>query len=61
MSLRIRKILIADDQEIQRKVLEDYFRLKKIETVSAASARQMVERARIHKPDVIIADLNMPV
>ncbi|MFC2061630.1 ATPase, T2SS/T4P/T4SS family [Elusimicrobiota bacterium] len=57
---RKRKILIADDEENIRDVLESRFENMGYEVVSSKNGREAVESAFKEKPDLIIMDVMMP-
>lgn len=54
-----KKILIADDIELFRE-LEAVFLARMGDIITAASGRQALELARRERPDVVVADIDMP-
>lgn len=56
----IKKILIADDQSLDRLLLEDMCKGMGHETVTARTGREAVEVARSERPDCILMDVIMP-
>ena len=54
------KILIADDEAEIVESCDLLLREKGYEVISALDGIQTVEVARVHNPDVIILDINMP-
>ncbi|MBF0571435.1 MAG: response regulator [Candidatus Omnitrophica bacterium] len=54
------KILIVDDEEIQRKMLKSSLELKNYEVFVASSGEQGLEAFVKEKPEVIICDISMP-
>ncbi|MFS8501629.1 MAG: response regulator transcription factor, partial [Caldicoprobacter sp.] len=63
MEQRKIKVLIADDHSLFRKGLEQLLELEDdIEVVGEASnGKEVVEKALLLNPDVILMDINMPV
>jgi CheY-like chemotaxis protein len=51
-----RQVLIVDGSEDTREVLSTALRLRGVETLEASGARQGVELARQHHPQVIVLD-----
>ena len=56
-----RKILVVDDRVANRAVLVDFLEPLGFEVEQATNGREGVDKARAWKPDLIIADLVMPV
>jgi len=54
------KILIVEDVKIQRKALESVLRTAGYETVSAGSVTAGLKACAQHRPDMILADVNLP-
>ena len=54
-------ILIADDNEENRKLLIDLFEKTEITTIEAENGKVALEKAIEHKPNVILMDLRMPI
>ena len=54
------KILVIDDEEGIRNLLDTLLRLKGYDVVLAASGRKGLELFRRERPDVVVLDLNMP-
>ena len=54
-------ILIADDNEENRKLLIDLFEKTEITTIEAENGKVALEKALEHKPNVILMDLRMPI
>jgi len=55
------KILIVDDKETNRGVLKDMFEPLGFDIVEAVDGRDMLDKATTYHPDLILADLVMPV
>ncbi len=55
-----RKVLVVDDDETIRTVLEDYLKALDFEIVHAVDGRQGWEVFQSEKPDLVIADIFMP-
>jgi DNA-binding response OmpR family regulator len=56
-----KKILVVDDEERLRVLLESYLAQEGYEVVTAADGQEAIYAARHHKPDLILLDLMMPV
>ena len=55
-----RRILIADDEENQRRLYAQEFHDEGYEVIEAADGRSAVEAARRENPDLIVLDICMP-
>jgi DNA-binding NarL/FixJ family response regulator len=59
------RILIADDHEAVRKgistILTANFDLRPEDCVEATNGQDAIEKAVLHKPDVVVLDINMPM
>ena len=55
------KLLIVEDNEVERELLSRRFRKKGYEVVLAADGRVGVEMASTEEPNLILMDLSMPV
>jgi putative two-component system response regulator len=53
------KILIADDDDIVRKMLVRYFQGKAFEVIAARDGKEAVEKEEIERPDLVILDVGM--
>jgi two-component system phosphate regulon response regulator PhoB len=53
-------VLIVDDEDDLRSVLEYNLRSAGYRTVQAATGSAALQRAATHKPDIILLDLNLP-
>jgi len=57
------RILVADDHEVMRKgvcaILTAGFRFATCD--EAANGQEAIEKAFLHRPDILILDINMPV
>ncbi|MFA7348321.1 MAG: response regulator [Desulfurivibrionaceae bacterium] len=56
-----RKILLVEDNELNRILLRDVLEYYGYEVIEAANGAEGVERARKHSPDLIFLDIQMPV
>lgn len=54
-------ILFADDEEINRKLIERRLSRAGYEVITAVNGQEAVERTRTHAPDIAVLDLMMPV
>lgn len=55
------KILICEDNEKNRKLMEDIFKYHGYEVYLAANGKEGIEMAKRIKPDLILMDMQMPV
>src|SRR5687768_7315993 len=54
-------VLLAEDSQDTRIMLKRAFELKGYRVFEAADGQQALEMARLHRPSLIVIDLNMPV
>ncbi len=54
-------VLIADDNNESRYLLEVLLEQNGFQTVTATNGKEALEKARAHRPDLIVADILMPV
>jgi len=54
------KILIVDDEEKVRKLVEITLSIGKVEVLQASSGEEALRIARKTKPDIILLDVMMP-
>jgi len=55
------KILVVDDEELNRELLKIKLGDKKVEVIEAANGEEAIELTKEEKPDLILMDLKMPV
>jgi len=55
-----KKILIVDDSEDMRAMLESRLAEEGFAAITAPDGKEGLQAARKHKPDLILLDLNMP-
>jgi CheY-like chemotaxis protein len=55
------KVLIVDDTNTLRSLVQIYLIAHGWEFVEAANGAEGLEKARAHRPDVIVSDVKMPV
>lgn len=55
------RILVADDQRINRLILESFLRKEGHVVIVAANGAEAVERHRTEHPDLVLMDIDMPV
>lgn len=53
------KLLIVDDEADVREFAANFFRKRKVETVTAASGEEAVELTKTQKPDLVLLDIQM--
>jgi len=56
-----RKILVVDDEPKVCDLIKAYLEKDGYEVILAGDGKSAVEKARSHKPDLIVLDLNLPV
>ena len=54
------KILVADDEDAIREVLEKFFTEKNYKVETARTGREAIEKLDSYKPDILLLDLKMP-
>jgi len=60
LRLRMKKILIVDDEEKVRKLVEVTLSVGKLDILHASSGDDAIKIAREAKPDIILLDIMMP-
>ncbi len=55
------KLLLAEDDEFSRDMLARRLERSGYEMLSASDGREALRCARLHRPDLILMDLDMPV
>jgi len=53
-------ILVADDNEANIQTFDDYLTLKNYRVVLARNGQEALEMTRLHQPDLILMDIQMP-
>lgn len=53
-------VLVVDDSSLNRKLIRTILDLKKIRTIEAGDAEKALELTRLHRPDLILMDLQLP-
>jgi two-component system cell cycle response regulator DivK len=56
----IRRILVVDDQEDNRRILRDLFTATGFEVIEAVTGEEAVTRAEAETPDLILMDIQLP-
>jgi two-component system cell cycle response regulator DivK len=56
-----KKILVVEDTEDNRQILRDLLGMAGYDTIEANDGAEGVARAREHRPDLILMDIQMPV
>ncbi|OGS17117.1 MAG: hypothetical protein A2219_04685 [Elusimicrobia bacterium RIFOXYA2_FULL_50_26] len=56
----INKILVVEDVPAQQKLIQRYLAIKGYRSILADSGREAIEKAKQHRPNVIILDLYLP-
>ncbi|HET7217789.1 MAG TPA: response regulator, partial [Vicinamibacterales bacterium] len=59
-SSRSTRVLIADDQDVMRVVIEQFLDSRKHTAIQAATGEAALEKARSERPDAIVLDLGLP-
>ena len=55
-----KRILIIEDQEDTRRILRDLLKSAGYEMIEAVTGEQGLVMARIHRPDLILMDIQLP-
>ncbi len=55
------KILVVDDNDMNRELLRDILTLKGYEILEGRNGKEAISLARQHLPDLILMDVQMPV
>jgi CheY-like chemotaxis protein len=53
-------VLLADDNEISLGMVSEYLMVKGYRVIPARNGREVIQRAREDKPDIILMDIQMP-
>jgi len=53
------KMLIVDDEEDVREFAANFFRKRKIETRTAGSGEEAVDKVKAERPDLVLLDIRM--
>lgn len=56
----MKKILVIEDQEDNRRILHDLFTSSGYEVIQAADGLEGVRAAEAHRPDLILMDIQLP-
>ena len=54
------RVLIAEDDEVNRSVFSDFLALSGYDVIAAANGMEAIEQCRNEHPDVVLMDVNMP-
>jgi DNA-binding NtrC family response regulator len=54
------RLLVADDEVHIRDILRDFFQRKKYQVDTASTGREVIEKLKTDKPDILLLDLRMP-
>ncbi len=60
IEIKGKSILVVDDNEINLKFMKEILKILSIESISAQSAKEGIEKFESKKPDMIFIDENMP-
>lgn len=55
------RLLLVDDNEVNRELLSGALEQRGFDVVVAVDGAAAVTSARLHKPDLVLMDMNMPV
>ena len=56
-----KRILVVEDQEDNRRIVRDLLTSVGMEMVEATTGEEGVRQAKLHRPDLILMDIQMPV
>jgi two-component system cell cycle response regulator DivK len=56
-----KRILVVEDQEDLRAILRDFLTASGYDIIEAVDGSQGVAKARLHRPDLILMDIQLPV
>ncbi len=56
----MKKILVIDDEQINRLLITSVLKAEKYEVFEASSGREGIDKALQIKPDIIVCDMRMP-
>jgi two-component system cell cycle response regulator DivK len=56
-----KRILVIEDQEDLRAIVRDYLGAVGYEVIEAADGAEGVAKARAHRPDLVLMDIQLPV
>lgn len=57
----MKRILVVEDNEINRALIRDILNLRDFEIIEAEDGQEGIDLARRHKPDLILMDIQLPV
>ncbi len=60
MTEKLRRILIAEDDEEHRIALKMMLKLSKFDVIEASDGREAVDSVRRNRPDLVLMDLSLP-
>ena len=55
-----KKVLIVEDNELNMKLFHDLLEVHGYETLQTRDGREALELARLHRPDLILMDIQLP-
>jgi CheY-like chemotaxis protein len=58
--MRLRRVLVIDDDRLILEVLETVLDLEEFDVVTAEDGESGLDRLREHRPDVVVCDVMMP-
>jgi two-component system, cell cycle response regulator DivK len=56
----VKTVLIVEDNELNMKLFHDLLEAHGIQTVETREGRNVMELARLHNPDLILMDIQLP-
>ncbi len=56
-----KKVLIADDNPVSRELIREILEYDQYEVIEAGDGGEALEKARAHRPDLALLDIQMPV
>ena len=55
-----KRVMIVEDNELNMKLFNDLLEAQKYETVQTSNGLEALDLARMHKPDLILMDIQLP-
>jgi two-component system cell cycle response regulator DivK len=55
-----KRVMIVEDNELNMKLFNDLLEAQKYETIQTSNGLEALDLARLHKPDLILMDIQLP-